>query len=1043
MLKFVIEFALHRRFWVLVAAVALLALGVRAARDTPLDVFPEFARPLVEVQTEAPGLSTPEVEALITVPIESALAGVPDLETQRSKSVLGLSSVVLLFREGTDLHRARQLVQERLALEASRLPTLARPPVILPSLSSMSRALKIGVTSPTLSRIELSDLVRWTLRPKLLAIPGVANVSVWGQRDRQLHVLADPDRLRAHGLTLDVLQSAVTEATAVTAGGFLDTANQRLALRHAPVAEDPNALAEHPLPTRGVPLRLRDIATVREGHAPPIGEAVIGNKTGPHAGLLLIVEKQPTANTLDVTRRVEAALVQLGPALRDVEIDPSIFRPAGFIEQSLRNLRTAIVLGCVLVVAVLLFFLRDLRAAFISLLAIPLSLTAAVVILWLRGGTLNTMFLAGLVIALGEVVDDAVIDVENIRRRLRKPPDSAETADSSKPPSALAVVLAASLEVRSAVVYSTLIVCLVCLPVLLLDGLAGAFFRPLAQAYILSVLASLAVALTVTPALSLWLLPRAAAREHGPIYGASEPTPMLRLRRAYLRLLPRIIARPRRAVLFLASSTLLAAIAVPFLSEEFLPSFKETNFLMHWIERPGTSVEASRRSTEKISAELLRIPGVQSFGSHIGRAEVGDEVVGPNFTEHWISIDPHADYQKTVRRVEEVVAAYPGVFSDVLTYLKERIKEVLSGTSSAIVVRLYGPDLDGLRTEARAIAATLATVPGVADLKVEPQISVPQIEVRLRPERAALYGLTAGQVRRAVRTFVAGLRVGEVYPHDRNVEVILWTPPESRTDLTALRRLLLDTPSGEQVELGALADLFIVPAPSEIKREAASRRLDVTCNVRDRALSAVARDIEQRVLSHSFPRGYYPEFLGEYAAQRRSRNQMALFSLLALAGIFGVLYLDFRSVRQSLLLFATLPFALIGGLCGALLSGGVLSLGSLVGFVSVLGIAARNGIMLLSHYRHLRVEEGVPPGPDLILRGAEERLVPILMTALCAGLALIPIVLRGNVPGYEIEYPMAVVILGGLISSTALNLLFVPALYSAFGDSPQARGGQP
>lgn len=1033
MLSFLIMTALHRRVWVMLATVVLLALGFRTARDIPLDVFPEFARPLVEVQTEAPGLSTPEVEALITVPIEAALSGVPDLETQRSKSVLGLSSVVLLFREGTDLLRARQLVQERLAIEAGRLPAVARPPVILPMLSSMSRALKIGITSNKLSRIELSDLVRFTVRPRLLAIAGVANVSVWGQRDRQLQVLVEPDRLHAHGLTLDAVQSAVTDATTITAGGFLDTEHQRIALRHAAIADSPASLAEQPLPLQnGPPLRLGDVATVREGHAPPIGDAIIGSPRGSQGGLLLIVEKQPTANTLEVTQRVESALAQLRPALRDVDIDPSIFRPAGFIEQSLHNLRIAIALGCILVVIVLMFFLRDLRAALISLIAIPLSLTAAVVLLWLRGGTLNTMFLAGLVIALGEVVDDAVIDVENIRRRLRAARSEAIEGGAS---SALSIVLGASLEVRSAVVFSTLIVCLVCLPVLLLDGLAGAFFRPLALAYILAVLASLVVALTITPALCLWLLPQGQSpqREH-----TAEPAPIARLRRAYLALLPRVIAHPRRVVILLVTSTALAGLAIPFVREEFLPSFQENNFLMHWIERPGTSVEASRRSTEQISRELLRIPGVQSFGAHIGRAEVGDEVVGPNFTEHWVSIDPRADHAATVRRIEAVLATYPGVFADVLTYLKERVKEVLSGTSSAIVVRIYGPDLDGLRAQARALAAELATVSGIADLKVEPQTNVPQIEVRLRPERAALYGLNAGPVRRVIRTFVAGQRIGEVYPHDRSVDVVLWTPPSARTDLSALQRLRLQTPSGEVVELGSVADLRVVPAPNEIKRESGSRRLDVTCNVRHRALSAVAHDIEARVASHVFPHGYYPQILGEYAAQRRSRNQLALSSLLALAGIFVVLYLDFRSVRTSMVLFATLPVALVGGLCGALLAGGVLSLGSLVGFVSVLGIAARNGIMLLSHYRHLRSQEGEQWGPALILRGASERLVPILMTALCAGLALVPIVLRGNAPGYEIEFPMATVILGGLLSSTALNLLFVPALYYAYGEPDSA-----
>lgn len=1017
MLSTLVSLALRQRILVLVSALGLLLVGIYAAQHTPLDVFPEFARPLIEVQTEAQGLSTPEVEALITVPIEAALAGVPDLETMRSKSVLGLSSVTLLLREGADPYRARQLVQERLALETQRLPAVARPPVILPPLSSLSRAMKIGLTSKKLSRLALSALLRFTIRPRLLAVPGVANVSVWGQRDRQLQVIVQPDVLRSFDLSIDQIAAAVREATTIAAGGFLDTANQRLALRHVGVADDAPELAQQPLIQRGgAALRIGDVATVRDGHAPAIGDAVINGQEG----LLLIVEKEPTANTLEVTYGVEAALRALAPALSDVEIDPAIFRPASFIEQALRNLRGALIAGCVLVIAVLLLFLRDLRAALISLAAIPLSLTAALVVLWLRGGTLNTMFLAGLVIAIGEVVDDAIIDVENIRRRLAKRvPDG---------PSPFSIVLAASLEVRSAVVYATLIVSLVLLPVLMLDGIAGAFFRPLAQAYVLAVLASLAVALMVTPALSLLLLPQAAAHSRPP-FAIVEA-----LRRAYLRILPRVVSRPRLALGIVLFSTLLGAGLLPFLGDEFLPKFKETNFLMHWIERPGASVEASRRSTERISRELLTIPGVRSFGSHIGRAEVGDEVVGPNFTEHWIAIDPHADYDRTVRRVEEVVAAYPGVWSDVLTYLKERIKEVLSGASATIVVRIYGPEVAGLRKEARGIADALRGVRGVSDLKIEPQIDVPQIDVRLRPERAALHGLSAEKVRHVVQTMVSGFQVGEVYPQARSVSVVLWGDERARADLAALRRVIIDAPTGERVELGDIADLVVVSAPNEIKREGGSRRLDVTCNVRGRDLGAVARDVENIVRARQFPSGYHPELLGEYAAHTRSRRRILWLSALALLVIFGLLYLDFRSVRLALLLFTTLPFALLGGVIGVLLSGGVLSLGSIVGFISVLGIAARNGIMLVSHYRHLQREEAAPWGLELIRRGAEERLTPILMTASCAGLSLLPIVVSGNIPGYEIEHPMAVVIIGGLLSSTLLNLLLLPALYSAYGE---------
>ena len=1015
MLSLLVASALRFRTLVLVTALVLLVLGMRAADKMPLDVFPEFARPMVEIQTEAPGLSVEEVENLITLPLETALAGLPDLSTLRSKSVLGLSSVVLLLREGSDLIRARQLVQERLALVANRLPQVAHPPVILPSLSSLSRAMKIGITSATLSQMELSELVRWVIRPRLLAVPGVANVAVWGMRDRQLQVLVDPARLQANEVTLDSVLRATTDAATVRAGGFLDGANQRLVVRHKNSILGPADLTQTVLAQRGTTsLRIGDVAEVKEGHAPPIGDAVVSGRPG----LLLIVEKQPTGNTLALTHDVDAALATLRPGLRDVEIDAAIFRPAGFIELSLSNLRIALGIGCLLVTLVLFVFLRDLRTAAISLTAIPLSLLGALLALSIAGGTLNTMFLAGLVIAVGEVVDDAIIDVENIRRRLCQ-------ADGKQP--SFHVVLAASIEVRSSVVYASLIVCLVFLPVFFLDGLAGAFFRPLALAYVLSILASLLVALTVTPALSLWLLP-------GTTHTASHERPLvLSLRKRYRRLLSPLLSYPKLAIGLTASAAVLAVAIVPFLGDELLPDFQERDFLMHWVEKPGASIEASRRSTLRVSQELLAIPGVKSFGSHIGRAEVADEVVGANFTEHWISIDPKADYQKTVSRVREVVAGYPGVFRDVLTYLKERIKDVLSGAHAAVVVRIYGADLPTLRKQAEDVAALLNHIPGVVDLKVEPQVLVPQVEVRIRPERATLYGVTPGQIRQAASVLIAGLKVGEVYDGSRISDVVVWSPESVHRDLSALRSLLIETPSGTPVALSELADVTMVPAPSEIKRERGSRRIDVTCNVRGQDLGTVARQVEHRVSALPFARGYHPEFLGEYTAAKTARRQMMGWSLLALGGVFALLYLDFRSLRLTLLLLGTIPFALFGGVLGVLAGGGVLSLGSLVGFVSVLGIASRNGLMLLGHYRHLQEHEAVPFGPELLVRGAEERLIPIVMTALCAGLSLLPIVVRGSVPGYEIEHPMALVIVCGLLTSTILNLLLLPALYGVFG----------
>ncbi len=1016
MMSWIIATSLRLRILVLALALLLTIVGIRTTQQTAFDVFPEFAPPLVEIQTEAPGLSTEEVESLVTIPIENALHGAPWVKTIRSKSVLGLSSVVLIFEAGTDLLRGRQVVQERLAVEAARLPKIAHPPVILSPLSSTSRALKIGVSSKTLSQMELSELAKWTIRPRLMAVQGVANVAIWGQRDRQYQVLVDPARLRAHDLTLDTVMRAAGDAVVISGGGFVDSPNQRLAVRHLSPVIDADDLARTVVDFRfGAPIRLGDVAEVRVDHPAPIGDAVIND--GP--GLLLIVEKQPWGNTLSVTRQVESALDSLKPGLKDVEIDSTIFRPATFIERSLSNLQHALLLGCALVVVVLVAFFFEWRAAVISLVTIPLSLLAAGIVLHYLGGTINTMVLAGLVIAVGVVVDDAIIDVENIARRLRL------NRLSANPRSVFGVVLDASVEVRSAVVLASLIVTLVFVPVFFLPGLGGAFFRPLALAYVLAILASMCVALTLTPALALMLLPKAVEHARSPLAHA--------LQMRYRALLPRIVSRPGLAMIILVGAFAGTGIALPWLGEEFMPNFKETDFLMHWVEKPGTSLDAMRRITERVSRELRAIPGVRNFGSHIGRAEVADEVVGPNFTELWISIDPTADYSVTTHKIQEVVDGYPGLYRDVLTYLKERIKEVLTGASATTVVRLFGPDMDVLRAKAKEVAAVMEKVQGVTHLKIEPQVLVPQITVRLRSEAAEQFGLTPGQVRRVATTLVQGTKVGEVYRQQRAYDVTVWGTEAVRGDVSALRDLPIDALNGAQVPLRDVAEISIQPTPNEIKREGASRRLDVTCNAEGRDLGSVAREIEQRVRALSFERGYHPEFLGEFAARQESQRLLLLLAGLAVLGILVLLHVEFRSWRLSWLVFLTLPFALIGGVLGAFLSGGVLSLGSLVGFVTVLGVAARNGIMLLSHYQHLESVEGEAFGPALIIRGAEERLAPILMTALCAGLGLVPLVLAGNKPGHEIEYPMAAVILGGLITSTVLNLVLVPALYGKFG----------
>ncbi|ATB38449.1 acriflavin resistance protein [Cystobacter fuscus] len=1012
-----ISACLHYRLIPLAASVLLLLLGYKSVRDMPVDVFPEFAPPLVEIQTEVPGLSSLEVENLITGPLENGLAGVPALKTMRSKSVLGLSSLVLIFERGTDLFRARQMVQERLTRVAPTLPTVARPPVMLSPLSATSRVLKVGLLSDTLDRMALSDLARWTLRPRLMSVPGVANVAIWGQRDRQLQIKVDPERLRAANLRIDDVLRAAREASQPASGGFIDTPNQRMAISLSG-ATNLATLQDVPVAFRnGASIRLADVAHVEEAPPPPIGDAVVDDE----AGILLIVEKQPWGNTLEVTRQVEAVLEQMRPALQGVTVVPGIFRPATFIERAMDNLHHAVVLGCVMVIVVLFAFLQDFRTAAISLVAIPLSLVSALVALHLAGATVDTLVLAGLVLALGEVVDDAIIDVENVQRRL------AENLRLAQPRSSLQVILDASMEVRSAVVFATLIVVLVFIPVFFLDGVSGAFFRPLAVAYVLAVFASMGVALTVTPVLCLLFLERG---EHAP--------PRLGgwLRERARPLIVWMMDRPRLALGAVAGMVIAGAVGAALLGEGFLPHFQETDFLMHWVAKPGTSGEAVRRTALRASAELRSIPGVRHFGAHIGRAEVADEVVGPNFAELWINLEGAVDYRATVERIHRVVEGYPGLYRDVQTYLQERIKEVLSGASGSIVVRVYGPDLDTLRTKAAEVEAKLRTIDGVGNLKLEPQVLVPQVRVRLDPEAARRLGLTPGDIQRAAATLLQGTKVGEVYRAERSLDVVVWGEDSLRQDVSSVKELRFLTPSGAPVRLGDVARVEIDSVPNIIQHESASRRIDVTCDPKDRALGAVVGDIQRVVSGMEWPVGHHAEVLGEFAERRAASARLFGLTALAILGIAFVLYLDFQSPRLVAFTMGTLPFALVGGLIGVLLTGGVVSLGSLVGFVTVLGVAARNGILLVSHYRHLEVEEGMAFGFELVLRGTLERLQPMAMTTLTTALALVPLVVGGLKPGQEIEHPMAVVILGGLASSAVLNVLLVPSLFLRFARGP-------
>jgi CzcA family heavy metal efflux pump len=691
------------------------------------------------------------------------------------------------------------------------------------------------------------------------------------------------------------------------------------------------------------------------------------------------------------------------------------------------DLTQSLLFGSLLVVVVLFVFLWDWRIAMISLVIIPVSLMTALIVLHVRGATLNVMVLAGLSIAIGAVVDDAIVDVENIVRRFRQ----LRKEGSTKPLGT--IVLEASLEVRGAIVYASLIEISALLPVFFLEGVSGTFFQPLAAAYVVAGLISPLVALTVTPALMLILLARAPREER-----VSPILPFLH--RGYERLLAPIVARPRLAFGTIGAFVVVGIVVVPFLGESLFPHFKERDFLMHWITKPGTSVIEEERIVTRASREIRSIPGVRNFGSHIGQALLADETVGVNFGENWISVDPAADYDTTLAAIEEVVAGYPGLFHNVETYLNERIDEVLSGSSNALVVRVYGPNLDGLRSKAEEVEQALSGIDGLVDLHVELQSEVPQLQVKVDLDVAQRYGLKPGDVRRAAATLLSGEEVGDLFRDGKAYDVQVWSTPETRNSLTSIRDLLIDTPNGQHVRLGDVADVNIVPASSVIYRENDSRRIDIGADVSGRDIGAVTRDVEQRLKDVQFPLGYHTEVLGEYAERQAAEQHILIAALAAVIGIFFLLYASFRNRRLTILTFFTLPWALVGGVLAAYLNGGIVSLGSLIGFLTILGIATRNGIMMISHFEHLEKEEGIPFGSALVVRGARERLAPILMTALTTGLALLPLVIAGNIPGQEIEYPMAIVILGGLFTSTLLNLFVVPSLYLRFGKAENFSG---
>jgi CzcA family heavy metal efflux pump len=1031
-MRWIIESSLKLRFLLIIIAAAIMFIGVTQLRDMPVDVLPELAPPYVEVHTEALGLSAEEVEQLITVPLEQDLLnGVPWLEEIRSESIPGLSSVVMIFEPGTDIMRARQVVQERLT-QSHQLPAVSKRPEMIQPLSTTSRVMMIGLTSEQLSDIQMSVLSRWIIRPRLLGVPGVANVVVWGQRERQLQVRVEPERLNEQGVTLtEVIEAAgnslwmspltFLDASIPGTGGFIDTANQRLEVRHVLPITTADTLAKVSFTGSDGKIKLLDdVAEVVEDHQPLIGDAIVDGEPG----LLLIVEKFPSANTLEVTRGVEEALNELQPGLAGLEMDTTAFRPATFIESSIDNLTRALIIGSVLLVVVLVAFLYSWRSALISAVAIPLSLITAALVLFLLGISMNTMVLAGLALALGVIVDDAIIDAHNIRQRLRQ----RLQGGSSESPAA--IILEASQEVRSAIIYATLILALVIVPLFFIGGLFGALLKPLAVSYLVAMAASMVVALTVTPALALILF-----SEGSP--GRRE-SPLVRwLRRGYEAALAWTVRTPRWAYAAFGIIVVLSLVTVPWLGLSTLPSFKENDLLVRWEGMPGTSHPEMARITTRAVHELKSIPQVRNVNAHVGRAIMSDQVSNVESGQIWVSLDPRADYDASVAAVERVVGGYPGLSTEVQTYLKEVVGEV-PRIEDSIIVRIYGQDLGILRSKAEELRQGLAGIEGIVDSRVETLVEKPQLRIQVDLGAAQEHGIKPGDVRRAAATLLQGIQVGALFEEQKVFEVVVWSVPETRHSLSDVRQLLVDLPIGGRegvLRLGEVADVRIVPSPDVIKHEAVSRYIDVGVNVQGRNINSVARDIEQAIQGLALPLEYHAEVKRAALAQGQALQGPAFIGLaVAVAiGVFLLLQAALGNWRVAAMAFVTLPLALAGGLLAMFLNGGVIALGSLLGFLVVFGIAVRNGIMLIRHYQYLEREEGEPFGSGLILRGTRERFAPILLTSVATMLAVLPLVVLGNVPGYETLHPMAVFILGGAVTAALLNLFIIPLLYLRFG----------
>ncbi len=1033
MLSRIIHFSIKNRLMILAAALVLAGYGVYEIRQLPVDVLPDLNRPQVTILTESPGLAPEEVETLVTFPIETALNGSTGVTRVRSVSGIGLSIVFVEFDWGTDIYRARQLVGEKLGTVRDSLPQGVEPQMG-PISSIMGEIMLIGLQSETVTPMELRLIADWTIRPRLLSIPGISNIVPIGGGRMQYQVKVDPEKLKIYGLTLGEVESAVANANENTTGGFVERQSQEFLVRNLGRIKNISEFADAVITTKdGTPILIGNVATIMEGIQVMRGNASINGSPG----VIVMVQKQPGQDTTKLTESVLAALEEVrGTLPPGVELSDNLFRQQHFIESSIRNVEEGIRDAAILVSIVLILFLMNARTTFISLVAIPLSFIVTGLVFKFAGLSINTMTLGGLAIAIGELVDDSIIDIENVFRRLKI--NAALPMEKRKNP--LSVIYHASNEVRSTLIYATVLMVIVFIPLFQLSGIEGKIFAPMGIAYIVSVLASLGVSLTVTPALAAVLLipyfsklrDRLEAKgkkleggEHG------DSTVVRSLKSLDRRQLNFSLRHPSLVMGVFYLMAAISAYAVTHLGREFLPPFNEGTITANLLAAPGTSLSESDRIGTLAEKALLEIPEVSHVSRRTGRAELDEHAEGVHYSEIDVSFKPGGRPQPVVfAEVRERISRFPGMVANVGQPISHRLDHLLSGVNAQVAVKLFGDDLDVLRAKAEEIRATMSKVPGVVDLSVEKQVLVPQLRIELHREAAKKYGVQVGEIARILETALYGAKVTEVLDNERRYDVVVKLPDEYREDEANIGNILLDTPGGAKIPLRTIADIVVGEGPNQVLRENARRRIVIQCNIAGRDLGSAIGDIQRAVNTDvSLPQGYFVTYGGQFEAQQQATRIIGLLSLVSLGLMYLILYNHFRVHRVVFCILMNVPLALIGAVAVVWFTTKIFSIASLMGFITLTGISLRNGIMMINHYIHLMKYEGERFSKEMIVRGSLERLVPVLMTTTCAVLGLIPLATSVGQPGREILQPMAVVMLSGLITSTILDIVYTPAFF--------------